>query len=317
MDLQHLRTFVAAYEEANFTKAAHRLNATQPGVSVQIAALEATIGASLFDRNARSVTPTLVGQRLYPRALKILQDLKSTALEIKSMSKSARTRVRIGISPALSKAILAPVLTRYVDTHPQVDLRVVETHEDTLLGAIESHELDLALTTEPPDSAPVSYRRVFSDRLLIVSGARCGLDAHQSIELNVAPHFKIVVPSMSCRALHRTLEEPLRSGRIIPERLIELDGVAGVLDFLASSDWIALLPAATAHNHPRRSGVRFNAIAGEEIAVNYCVVHGRTDPISPAAQAFVDLATAELMRVEARSRTRVLTRTRVATSHVA
>lgn len=303
MDMHHLKTFIAAYEEANFTKAAQRLNATQPGVSVQIAALEANVGTALFDRNARSVTPTVAGRRLYPRALKILHDLNSATQEIRSLGKSARGRVSIGIPPSLSKAILASVLTQYVEEFPEIDLRVFEADsEGVLLAQIESRELDLAVMTQPADSAPVSYRRIFSDRLVLASGARAGFESAQPIAMNAAPHFKIVVPSVSCRAIHRALEEPLRSGRIVPARLIELDGLVGALEFVAQSEWVALLPAAAAYNHSKRSGIRFNPIAGEEIAIDYCVVHGRTEPISVAAQAFVDLATTQLTRVEERSR---------------
>src|ERR1700681_2503363 len=104
MDVHLLKTFVAAYEEANFTRAALRVHGTQPGVSVQIAVLENAVGAQLFERNARSVTPTVAAKKLYPRALQLIHDLKKAELEIRSLSGLVTGRVSMGIPPTLSKA---------------------------------------------------------------------------------------------------------------------------------------------------------------------------------------------------------------------
>ena len=51
MDLPQIRYFVAAYEEGSFTKAAAREHCTQPGLSVHIQRLEATLSHRLFDRH--------------------------------------------------------------------------------------------------------------------------------------------------------------------------------------------------------------------------------------------------------------------------
>lgn len=306
MDIHLLKTFVAAYEEANFTKAARRLNATQPGVSVQIATLEASVRASLFDRNARSVIPTVAGRRLYPRALQLIRDLNSTTQEIRALAGAVTERVAIGIPPTLSKAILPPVLSRYLAAYPQSDVRIIELPSDGLLSLIDSRELDLAFVTHLPNQTAVAERSLCRDPVVLASGPLAGIEQGRAVQLDAEPRFKIVVPSMLRNTLNGILDEPLRSGRIAAERIIEMDGLDCTLEFVAMTDWVALLPAAAVYNKPKGVDVRFNTIAGNAITVQYSVVHARTEPLSLAAEAFIDLAAAELNRVATKWRPRLV-----------
>jgi hypothetical protein len=55
IELRWMRYVVAVAEERNFTRAALRCHVTQPALSRQIAVVEATLGAKLFERRTRSV----------------------------------------------------------------------------------------------------------------------------------------------------------------------------------------------------------------------------------------------------------------------
>jgi LysR family transcriptional regulator, nitrogen assimilation regulatory protein len=297
MDLRLIKTFVAAYEEESFSKAAVRLNATQPGVSTQIALLEQELKASLFDRKGRGVQPTIAGKRLYVRALQIIREVNSAEREIQALAGSVTGDLAIGIPPTLSRAILAPVLSKYVAAYPDVDLRVFEAYSDTLMTLVESGELDFALVARLPDHPAIEYQQVFRDRFVLASVKELRIPPRKAVFLDTPPLFKLVVPSLLRHGLKRLLEEPLRTGRIKPARIIEIDGLAGALHFLSITDWVALLPAATAYNNPEGVQVQFNAIAGDPILIDYFVAHMRTEPLSIAAQAFIDMAAAELDRV--------------------
>ena len=306
MDIRLLRTFIAAYEETSFTRAAVRVHGTQPGVSAQIAVLETAIGAQLFERNARSVTPTAAAKRLYPRALQLIHDLRKAELEIRSLSGLITGKVSMGIPPTLSKAILGPVLASYVSAYPEVEVRIFEAYSDSLLSLIESGELDVAVVAHLADRPAINYQKVYRDRFVVASGVSSGIEPGRPIRLDMEPYFKIVIPSLLRHSLHSLLDEPLRTRRVVPARIIEIDGLSGALEFLSITDWIALLPAATAYNNSQSPGIRYNPIAGDEIAIDYFVAHARTEPISIATQALVDLTIAELNLVAAQWRTRLL-----------
>ncbi|WP_327752250.1 LysR family transcriptional regulator (plasmid) [Sphingobium sp. SJ10-10] len=297
MDARVLTVFVAAYEEGNFSRAAERLNATQPGISVQISTLETELGVSLFERTARGVVPTAAGKRLYPRALQIIHDLRKTELDMKSLSGVITGKITVGIPPTLSMAILASVLSTYVDAYPDVEIRIFEAYSDTLISLIESAQIDFALVAPLPNHPAIVYEKVFTDRFILASNNDLGLSERIPVSLNEPPLFKYVVPSVLRRSLSALLEEPLREGRIVPARMIEIDGLAGALEFIASSDWVGLLPSATAYSRFGANKIRFSPIS-EDIYINYFVAHLRTKPLDAACSKFVELITSELSLVE-------------------
>jgi DNA-binding transcriptional LysR family regulator len=72
LDLRDLRCFVAVYELRGFARAAKHLNTVQSSVSTRVRRLEHFIGATLFNRIHRNVTPTEKGVQLYLYARKVL-----------------------------------------------------------------------------------------------------------------------------------------------------------------------------------------------------------------------------------------------------
>lgn len=72
MSLEQLETVVAIAEEGALTRAAQRLHISQPPLTRRLRALEDELGAALFVRNARGMTPTAAGERFIERARAIL-----------------------------------------------------------------------------------------------------------------------------------------------------------------------------------------------------------------------------------------------------
>ena len=64
-DLNELRAFCVAADLGTLGRAAVRLHVSQPSLSKRVAALEAKVGARLFERSPRGVSLTPAGRRLY------------------------------------------------------------------------------------------------------------------------------------------------------------------------------------------------------------------------------------------------------------
>jgi DNA-binding transcriptional LysR family regulator len=71
-DLAQLRCFTAVATELNFSRAARRLNMTQPPLSRQVQLLEHQLGVELFSRNTRSVALTAAGRAFFVEAQSLL-----------------------------------------------------------------------------------------------------------------------------------------------------------------------------------------------------------------------------------------------------
>ena len=82
---RELRYFVAVAEELNFSRAARRLDISQPPLSAAIAQLESKLGVQLFERNSRRVTMTPAGAELLVRARRILLDIDEAVWAVRSV----------------------------------------------------------------------------------------------------------------------------------------------------------------------------------------------------------------------------------------
>ena len=72
MELYQLKTFITVAEEEHLTRAAQRLNTSQPAVSAHIKSLEEELGLSLFIRTPKGMRLTEEGTALKSRAAEAL-----------------------------------------------------------------------------------------------------------------------------------------------------------------------------------------------------------------------------------------------------
>ena len=101
MELYHLKTFVMVAKEEHLTRAADKLNTSQPAVSAHIKALEEELGLVLFRRTSKGMRLTKEGTILYQKALASLStihDFQHQALRMQKEIKRNQRRHSIGIA---------------------------------------------------------------------------------------------------------------------------------------------------------------------------------------------------------------------------
>ncbi len=103
MELYQIRTFVAVAEEGHLTRAARRLNTSQPSVSAHIKALEQEFGITLFERSKKGMHLTPQGKILLEKAISVLdtsRDLESQAAKLKG-ELVGEVRIGMNVQPNL------------------------------------------------------------------------------------------------------------------------------------------------------------------------------------------------------------------------
>ena len=119
MDLRALRYFVTVAEELNITRAAEKLNMSQPPLSNQMKSLEEELGTQLFIRGKRHLTMTEAGTVLYRRALQLLELSEQTQEEIRSLDGLAG-KLNIGLIEGRAPYLLARWISGFRMEFPQV-----------------------------------------------------------------------------------------------------------------------------------------------------------------------------------------------------
>lgn len=148
LDLDPLRTFIAAIETGSFTAAAGVVNRSQAAVSMQIKRLEDTVGNALFMRQHRKLQLTPAGEALlsYARQLVALNDEAVHAL----IQPAITGQVVIGAPDNYISTLLPPVLRRFSGIYPRVSIEVVCAHSAALRPMLDDKRIDLAFMSRGP-----------------------------------------------------------------------------------------------------------------------------------------------------------------------
>ncbi|MBV6699072.1 LysR family transcriptional regulator [Kitasatospora aureofaciens] len=196
MDLNAVRTFVAAAEAGQFQEAAVELSITQQAVSKRVAALEQALGVRLFNRTPRGAELTIDGQAFLPHARELLRAEERAAASVRPGSRALRVDV-IG-----RRTVSAALLRDFYRTHPEIELDVVTLVDiDGAVAAIRSGTIDASYraVTMPGQELPeeIETMPVIDEPLLLLTGPGHALANARSVALAELVGHRIWIPGIA------------------------------------------------------------------------------------------------------------------------
>ena len=153
-DFNWYRNFVAVYRAGSVSGAAKTRNLTQPAVSQQLSALEASIGEALFRRTPQGMQPTERGKQLYAQVVESLDRLEHVS-QVLRKGATATQPLRLGV-PAdfFSSYILPRIAGHGLPLHVQFG----EAKEAPLLPQLEAGTLDVVIGVHRPTARSLDHR---------------------------------------------------------------------------------------------------------------------------------------------------------------
>jgi DNA-binding transcriptional LysR family regulator len=145
MDLRHLRTFVAVAELGSVSKAALRLRVAQPALSRQIIDLEQDLRLRLFDRVGRKLVLTRDGEQLLESSRRVLGQVALLAERADQLRGGETGLLKLAASPQIMEGVLSPILRRYAEAFPKVQVRLTEAVGRDQLTKLERGDADLCI----------------------------------------------------------------------------------------------------------------------------------------------------------------------------
>lgn len=153
-DTRVLRQFVALAEELHFGRAAARLHITQPPLSMAMQALEARLGAKLFERTQRRVSLSEAGAALLPEVRQILARLDELPRLAQSAAAGQAGSLRLAFVSSIAYGPLPVWLRAFRAQNPELQLALREATQDVQLEAFARGEIDAGFMLHAPGAAP-------------------------------------------------------------------------------------------------------------------------------------------------------------------
>lgn len=180
MDRYLLRYFLAVAELGSFSKAAARVNVTQPTLSVGIAKLEEQVGARLFERTTRRVSLTPAGSRFLGHARRITQEYE---VALREVSEAPRLkRVRAGILSTIPARDLERVVAHHAKHASGEALELLDSTERDIANRLSDGRLDAALTILRPSLESFAQEKLRTEPYVLFVSANHKLAEAESIE---------------------------------------------------------------------------------------------------------------------------------------
>ncbi len=286
MDSGLLRAFLETADAGSVSGAARGLGLSQPSLSLQIRRLEQQLGIRLFQRHGRGVALTDSGKALYPRARRILDEMRATEDAVRRESAVRESRLTVGAIPTIAPYVLPDALRRLRarDSDLRVELR--EDYSAVLAKLLLEGALDVAIAALPYPFEPLETELLGSDRLVVAvpshyPAARAGRITLQ--QLREAP--AVTLDPAHC--LGEQVAGFCSSHDVTASVVCRSSQLATVLELVGADVGLSIVPAIAAarHNTPRCAYV---PLVDHDLRREIVAVWRRGSARAPAAQAFVE-----------------------------
>lgn len=289
MKLIQLSYIAAVAERGSLRAAARQLGIAQPAFSRSIAELERELGGPLFERRARGMAPTALGEAFVRRATAILNDVRRAREEFEQLRGNATGCVTIGLSIAAHLRLLPNTLPHFRRRYPKVRLHIVEGFYPTLAPSLLDGSMDFYVGPDPGLHLPATLMKevLFAGERAVLCRMRHPL-AHAA-SLRELIHAEWITTSITPRA-ENEIGDLFKRYRL-PEPVLALQSQSALtlLACLTNSDLLAMAPAQWT-NSPIANRLLTTVQVKEELSAPLIIAVMRSDvPLSPAACYLFDL----------------------------
>lgn len=244
MEMQQLRHFIAVAKHRKLLSAARQLNMSQSALTRSIKRLEQHVGGALFEREARGMRLTVLGESLATHARIILQQTRSALNELNALKGGSRGAIMIGTGHDYCAGIVPRVVTRFMQERPNVEIVVEEGHLDELLPRIRVGELDVLFEMMPNAlDADLKFEPLINEKLIVVARAGHPLASRPQVSREDAVRFGWILSGETPRNGQTPHDFVVRQSLCAESAAVNARSSAFRKAAVRMSDMLTLLPA--------------------------------------------------------------------------
>lgn len=244
---RHLETVLMVAELGNLSKAATQLQSTQPGLSRAIAEIEELAGGRLFERSAKGMVCTPLGEAMCRHARVLLGDMRKAETELGAISRGDRGSIVLGCLSMFAGWPLGDAVKRFKQAHPDITLAVETGSHDQLLDELDAGALDVVISRFSSAVNPEIYRSVTlsNDPLALVCAPEHTLAARTEVGLEDCIAFPWITAPPGSR-VRADVEASLRERGHSPPAMIGAMSMEFGHEMLRDGRYLWILPGSVA-----------------------------------------------------------------------
>lgn len=290
LNYHHLLYFWTVVRKGGLAPAAEELRLSPSTLSTQINQLEDVLGYKLFDRSGRQMVINDVGKIVYKYADEIFSLGRELQDTLDDRPTKRPIRLQIGVADALSKLVVAKLLTPVLKSLDNYKLICREDHPDNLVSQLMLHELDIVLTDKPigPDLRIKGFNHLLGE-------SHVNVFAPNPIAAKYRKNFPNSLDGAPCilpgdrTELRKSLEQWFEKNKIKPNIVAECDDSALIKSIGQAKTGLFVAPDITSKEIMRQYRVKQVGCLNGIIEKYYAVSMDRKIK-HPAIQAIIEHA---------------------------
>lgn len=238
--LRQIEAFRAVIEAGTVSRAAEMLRISQPAASKLLSNLEEDTGLKLFDRDSGRLVLTDRGMRLYEEIDRIFSGIDQVAHAVELVRREERGRLHVGVMPGLSGKFIAEVVSRFLEKHSTVHVRVHTRSSQFLVEWLHTRQLDVGIITIVPDQAHLAITQLTEEPFCCImpkNHPRAKLARVTPAEL-AQERFVSFVPNSYTR---RRIEAAFEKEGVTPHNVLEATTATTICELVAAGLGLALV----------------------------------------------------------------------------
>jgi len=236
MDTRQLETLLAIEQQGGFAAAAQVVNLTASAVSQQVTALEAEVGAELFDRSHRPPSLTAKGIEMVRSARAILNIVSETKASV--TAGRVRGTMSFGTLRTYSSSVVPAALAAMRLKYPDLSFRLRVGKSEELMNNVASGQLDAALVADHVTvPSTLRWTPVIEEPLVVLMPTGYG---HLSLEDAVRDvrfiRYRTQVP------LSRQIDTEMARLGVSPQQIASVNTMSAVVGCVRAGLGFAVVP---------------------------------------------------------------------------
>ena len=165
--LRQLEIFVAITRTGSTAAAAQQIALSQSAASMALNDLESQLGTPLFDRIGRRLVLNAHGERLYPQAFAVLEQVGA----IETLAAAPCSTLRLAASTTIGAYVLPDMIARFRARHPATRFEIAVLNTDEVVARVARLEVDAGLIEGSCAHRELDVARWRSDELVLFAAA--------------------------------------------------------------------------------------------------------------------------------------------------
>ncbi len=188
--LQAIELFIRVVDLGSFSKAALDMGMGQPTATKLVASLEKRLGSRLLHRTTHGVTPTEIGALYYDKCKLIVHHMYEAQSATTLLQSQIRGALRISTSVAFGRRVLSPMVMRFMQMHPQLQIEL--NFEDRYVNLVEQG-IDVAVRMGPLADSTLGARYLgVNPWVLVASGGYLAARGKPAQPADLAAHDALI-----------------------------------------------------------------------------------------------------------------------------